>query len=89
MRTSVTDGQTDRQCGFQRDSRWVQTKRFLEPPGPRAWVENTLPHIQEIGRWTPAFPLTRVPPQIKCKKRGKIFGDVDRRLEDWKTGRFP
>ena len=84
MRTSVTDGQADRQCGFDRDSRWALTKRFLEPlPGPRAWVETTLHHIQENGRWTPVFSpnpgptMGEFPPPIKCMKREKIFGDVD------------
>ena len=83
-------------CHRRTDRQTLRVPKGLEV-GPNKkvsgapWPQNMgwLPQIQEIGRWTPAFPPTRVPPQIKCKKREKIFGDVDRRLEDWKTARFP
>ena len=64
MRTSVTDGQADRQCGFDRDSRWALTKRFLEPLtlAPEHGLKTHCTTFRKMGDGPQYSPPTRVPP---------------------------
>ena len=97
MRTSVTDGQADRQCGFDRDSRWALTKRFLEPlPWPQSmgW-KHIAPHS---GKWEmdpsilpqPGSHHGRVPTTDKMhEERENLWrcGLTAGRLENWQIPR--